>query len=280
MNCFFLHLRMSKFKENIYTVIFGTETKAGRNFDIVLLWVIVGSVVLVMFSTVKSLAIPYKPFFRTSEIVFTIFFTAEYLLRIYSSPKPFKYITSFYGIVDFLAIIPSYLEFIFLNSHYLFMIRALRLVRVFRILKLGRYISEAEVLLTALRQSMYKITVFFGAVLTLVLFLGTLMYLIEGEDSGFESIPQSIYWAIVTITTVGYGDIAPITVAGRLLASIAMLTGYSIIAVPTGIISMEINRANKSALRFGKEQKLCETCNYADGGSDANYCKRCGTKFS
>lgn len=272
---------MAKLRESLNTIIFGTETKAGRNFDIVLLWAIVGSVLLVMFSTVKSLSIAYKPFFHTSEIIFTLFFTLEYLLRIYSSPKPIKYITSFYGVIDFLAIVPSYLEFIFLDSHYLFMIRALRLVRVFRIMKLGRYVSEAEVLMKALKQSMYKITVFFGAVLTLVLFLGTLMYLIEGEESGFVSIPQSIYWAIVTITTVGYGDIAPITVVGRLVASIAMLTGYSIIAVPTGIISMEINKANKKA---GKQDtanvKVCSTCTYTDNGPDTNYCKRCGTKFS
>lgn len=271
---------MANWKNRIYTVIFGTETKAGRNFDIVLLWAIVGSVVLVMLSTVKSLVIPYRPFFRSSEIVFTLFFTVEYMLRIYSSPKPLKYITSFYGIIDFLAIVPSYLEFIFLNSHYLFMIRTFRLIRVFRILKLGRYVSEAEILLRALRQSMYKITVFFGSVLTLVLFLGTLMYLIEGEESGFVSIPQGIYWAIVTITTVGYGDIAPITVMGRLVASLAMLTGYSIIAVPTGIISMEINRAHKSAKNKKADiVKVCPKCTFTDNDSDANYCKRCGTRF-
>lgn len=271
---------MPKLREALYTVIFGTDTRAGKIFDIVLLWMILASVLLVMLSTVKTLVLPHKTFFRSTELAFTVFFTIEYVLRIYSSPKPIKYITSFYGIIDFLAIIPSYLEFVILNSHYLFMIRALRLVRVFRILKLGRYISEAEILVKALRQSMYKITVFFGAVLTLVLFLGTLMYLIEGEQSGFVSIPQSIYWAIVTITTVGYGDIAPVTVLGRLVASIAMLTGYSIIAVPTGIISMEINKANKSARKKGsKEVLICSICNYEEEDKEANYCKRCGTRL-
>lgn len=268
---------MSKLRKDLFTVIFGTNTRAGKNFDILLLWAIVLSVLLVMLSTVGELTQAYPTLFWDAEVFFTIFFTIEYLLRIYSHPKPLKYIFSFYGIIDFLAVVPSYLEFVFLNSHYLFMIRALRLVRIFRILKLGRYISEAEVLMKALRQSMYKITVFFGAVVTLVIFLGTIMYLVEGHDSGFDSIPESIYWAIVTITTVGYGDIAPVTVFGRIIASIAMLTGYSIIAVPTGIISMEINRASKASRKINSQ--LCEICGFEEESKDANYCKKCGGKF-
>lgn len=264
-------------KQKLYTIIFGTNTQAGKNFDILLLWAILLSVLLVMLSTVESLTEVYPVLFRDSEIFFTIFFSIEYALRIYSHPKPFKYIFSFYGVVDFLAVVPSYLEFIFLNSHYLFMIRALRLIRIFRILKLGRYISEAQILTNALRHSMYKITVFFGAVATLVIFLGTIMYLVEGHDSGFDSIPESIYWAIVTITTVGYGDIAPATVLGRVIASIAMLTGYSIIAVPTGIISMEINKANKASQK--KNGQTCEICGFEEESKDANYCKKCGGKF-
>ncbi len=236
---------MNVYREKIYTVIFGTDTKAGRLFDVFLLWLIVASVILVMLSTVKELMQDYGVWFKSAEIFFTILFSMEYVLRIYSHPRPQKYIFSFLGIIDFLAIVPSYLEFVFLNTHYLFMIRALRLLRIFRILKLGRYLKEAEMLVKALKQSMYKITVFFGAVLTLVIFLGTTMYLVEGDASGFTSIPQSMYWAIVTITTVGYGDIAPVTVPGRIIASIAMLLGYAIIAVPTGIVSVEISKVSR-----------------------------------
>ncbi len=245
---------MNKRRQHIYSVIFGTDTKAGRTFDIVLLWLIVASLILVMLSTVKSLVQQYGIYFKLSEIIFTVLFSVEYILRVYSHPKPFKYIFSFYGIVDFMAIIPSYLEYVFLNTHYLFTIRALRLLRIFRILKLGRYIKEAEMLAKALKQSMYKITVFFGAVLTLVIFLGTTMYLVEGEQSGFTSIPQSMYWAIVTITTVGYGDIAPITVPGKIISSIAMLLGYTIIAVPTGIVSVEISKVNAKRKQKDKDE--------------------------
>lgn len=260
----------------MFVVIFGTDTRAGRNFDIVLLWLIVVSVFLVMLSTVKSLSSQYGVFFKSSEFLFTFLFTTEYALRIFSHPQPRKYIFSFYGLIDFLAIIPSYLEFLFLSSHYLFLIRALRLLRVFRVLKLGRYIKEAEFLLKALNQSMYKITVFFGAVLALVLFLGTAMYLIEGEESGFDSIPQSIYWAIVTITTVGYGDIAPLTVAGRIIASVAMLLGYSIIAVPTGIISVEMSNVSKNEKKRVRE---CNECGFDEEDDKARFCRECGAEL-
>jgi voltage-gated potassium channel len=213
----------------------------------------------------------------TTEWIFTIGFTLEYMLRIYSSPRPLKYITSFYGLVDLLAILPTFLGLVFDQYTFLLTIRALRLFRMFRVFKLVRYVKEAAILVKALQLSKNKIIVFFGAVLTLVLILGSLLYLIEGEENGFTSIPQSVYWAIVTITTVGYGDIAPVTVLGKILASVAMLTGFSIIAVPTGIISVEIGKAVKSSRN--PKQALCTNCGHDTHDSDAHYCKKCGTKI-
>lgn len=264
-------------RKKIFVIIFGSDTRAGKNFDVVLLWMIVVSVTVVILESVSSLRLAYQDIFHTTEWVFTIIFSLEYAFRIYSSPRPWKYMKSFYGVIDLLAILPTYLGFFFETYTFLLTIRALRLLRLFRIFKLARYVKEANILVNALRQSMHKIVVFFGAVLTLVLILGSLLYLIEGEDNGFTSIPQSIYWAIVTITTVGYGDIAPATVMGKVLASIAMLTGYSIIAVPTGIISVEIGRVVKS----GRESmtRRCPDCNHDIDDDDANYCKKCGTKL-
>jgi len=264
-------------RNKISTVIFGTDTRAGKTFDIILLWLIIFSVTAVVLESVSTIRVSYREFFITIEWVFTIVFTLEYLLRVFSSPAPLKYITSFYGIIDLLAILPTYLGLIFDQSTFLLTIRALRLLRIFRVFKLGRYLNEASVLVKALQLSMHKIVVFFGAVLTLVLILGSFLYLIEGEENGFTSIPQSIYWAIVTITTVGYGDIAPATILGKILASIAMLIGYSIIAVPTGIISVEISKAVKS----GKKAlpKSCKSCSHASHDTDAIYCKICGSKL-
>jgi len=264
-----------KLKKKIFTVIFGTDTPAGKAFDVVLLTLIVLSVTIVILESVRSIRETSPLFFTGVEWVFTVVFTLEYLLRIYSSPNPVKYMTSFFGVIDLLAILPTYLGLFFNQSTFLLTFRALRLLRMFRIFKLGRYMAEASILVKALRSSIYKITLFFGAVLTLVLVLGTLIYLIEGEENGFTSIPQSMYWAIVTITTVGYGDIAPATVPGKMLASVAMLTGFSIIAVPTGIISVEIGKAVKNRKHSGK--RVCPGCGHDSHDLDARFCKICGS---
>ncbi len=264
-------------RNKIFIVIFGTDTRAGRVFDVLLLWMIILSVTVVVLESVSTLQEAHNHFFITTEWFFTIVFTLEYLLRIFTAPHPWKYMTSFFGIVDLLAILPTYMGLIFDQTTFLLTIRALRLLRMFRVFKLGRYVKEAALMVRALQQSFRKIILFFGAVLTLVLILGSLLYLIEGEENGFTSIPQSIYWAIVTITTVGYGDIAPATVLGKILASVVMLTGYSIIAVPTGIISVEIGRAVKSDRN--RHQLSCTNCGHVRHDSDAHFCKMCGTKL-
>lgn len=264
-------------RKKIFAVIFGTGTPAGRSFDKILLTLIIISVTTVILESVSSLRANYHDFFFSVEWFFTIVFTIEYILRVSTSPKPWKYISSFYGIIDLLAILPSYMALLFDTSTFLLTLRALRLLRMFRVFKLGRYVKESAVLVKALQLSIHKIIVFFGAVLTLVLILGSFLYMIEGEENGFTSIPQSIYWAIVTITTVGYGDIAPATVLGKILASIAMLTGYSIIAVPTGIISVEISKAVKSGRAMAS--KKCEGCGHSEHDSDATYCKICGARL-
>ena len=268
---------MVKLRRKIFTIIFGTDTPAGKTFDVVLLTLIIFSVTTVVLESVSTIRDAYHDFFVSVEWFFTIIFTLEYILRVITSPRPWKYITSFFGVIDLLAIIPTYMGLLFDQSTFLLTIRALRLLRMFRVFKLGRYVKEAAVLVRALQLSMHKIVVFFGAVLALVLILGSLLYLIEGEENGFTSIPQSIYWAIVTITTVGYGDLAPATVLGKILASVAMLTGFSIIAVPTGIISVEISKAVRSG-NLGS-QKTCSKCNHDDHDSDATFCKICGSKL-
>ncbi|MFO7670983.1 MAG: ion transporter [Bacteroidales bacterium] len=262
------------FRNRLFVIIFGTETPAGRAFDVALLYLIIISVLVVILESVRSIHDMLPGLFLSTEWLFTILFTVEYLLRIYASPHPIKYMTSFFGVIDLLAILPTYLGLFFDQATFLLTFRALRLLRMFRIFKLGRYLKEAAILVKALQMSIHKIIVFFVAVLTLVLILGSLLYLIEGEENGFNSIPQSIYWAIVTITTVGYGDIAPETVLGKVIASIAMLIGYSIIAVPTGIISVEIGRAVRSGK--GNMERACKGCGHLLHDHDANHCKICG----
>ena len=274
----YVRLIQVRLRTKIFGIIYGSNTRAGKTFDLILLWMIILSVTVVLLETVSTFSDAYHDAFVSAEWFFTIIFTVEYLLRIFSTPRPWKYITSFYGIVDLLAILPTYLGLIFDQTTFLLTIRALRLLRVFRIFKLGRYIKEATVLVQALQLSLRKIVVFFGAVLTLVLILGSIMYLVEGEENGFTSIPQSIYWAIVTITTVGYGDIAPSTVVGKMLASIAMLTGYSIIAVPTGILTVQIGKAARASKRHQKVS--CPKCGHKPHDKDALYCKMCGTKLN
>jgi len=258
-------------REKINRIIFEHDTRASKLFDVVLLWVILFSVVVVMLESVQVLHVKYADIFFYVEWTITILFTIEYLLRVWSTKTPLRYVLSFWGFVDLLAILPSYLELINFGFHYLLAVRILRLLRVFRVLKLVRFNREAQMLLMAMRGSSYKITVFLMAVISIMVLLGTLMYVIEGGENGFTSIPQSIYWAIVTVTTVGFGDIVPQTILGKFLSSIAMILGYAIIAVPTGIISVEIAK-HKSV------DKVCEVCKH-DNPDDANYCNKCGLKF-
>lgn len=243
-------------KERLYHIIFESDTAAGKAFDVALLIAILLSVLTVMLESVRSIVSDYGTSIRTLEWVFTVMFTIEYFLRIYCARNRIGYIRSFYGIVDLISIIPTYLSLVVVGTQYVLMIRILRLLRVFRVLKLYHFLGEAEVLGKALRQSAAKITVFIGTVVTLIFIVGSLMYLIEGPENGFTSIPVSIYWAIVTLTTVGYGDIAPQTIAGQTLASVVMILGYGIIAVPTGIVSVEISKADTKKRREKSKVKL------------------------
>ncbi len=254
----------------LHDIIFEAETPAGKTFDIILLALIVLSVVAVLIDSVAPIHQRYGRILLISEWIFTILFTIEYFLRIYSTNSPRKYIFSFYGIIDMLAILPTYISLVVTGTQYLLVIRMLRLLRVFRVLKLARYVGASDVLGVAMKNSRHKIVVFLEVVVTLVVIMGSLMYLIEGPENGFTSIPVSIYWAIVTLTTVGYGDIAPQTFLGQTLASLIMITGYAIIAVPTGIISVEMARASR------KNTQVCQNCGYSNHDDDARYCKICG----
>ena len=231
-------------QNKIHEIIFGHHTAAGKTFDIILLFFILASVAVLMIDSVESIANKYGFILSGLEWGFTIFFSAEYILRIYSAKNPIKYVTSFFGIIDLLSILPTYLGIFMSGSHYLQTIRTFRLLRVFRILGLSSYVGQATILLEGLKQSRQKIIVFFGVVLSINILIGTLMFMIEGAENGFTSIPRSIYWAIVTMTTVGYGDIAPQTTIGQAIAAFAMIIAYAIIAVPTGIVSMNIKEAH------------------------------------
>ncbi len=260
----------------MHEIIFEADTPAGKAFDVALLVLIIGSVVAVMLESVPAIRATHGRSLYLAEWAFTIVFTIEYLIRLASVRRPMAYARSMFGIVDLLAILPTYLSLLLPGAQSLLVIRALRLLRVFRILKLGRYVDESHVLVSALIASRQKITVFLTAVVTLVLLVGAAMYLIEGEDSGFTSIPQSTYWAIVTMTTVGYGDIAPQTVPGKLLASIVMVLGYGIIAVPTGIVTAELTRPRPSR---GNTQ-VCPHCMAEGHASDAVYCRKCSQRLN
>jgi len=264
-------------KVKMHEVIFEADTPSGKFFDVVLLWAIVLSVVAVMFETVDSVATRHRELLVIAEWIFTILFSVEYILRLLSVGKPMKYVTSFMGIVDLLSVIPTYLSLIVAGPQYLLVIRTIRLIRVFRILKLTRYVSEAQVLAQALRSSFAKITIFISGVVILVLIMGTLMYLIEGPEHGFTSIPTSMYWTIVTITTVGYGDIAPVTTLGQTLASIIMLLGYGIIAVPTGIVTGELVRNSKTKEAADFNTQACPQCSKEGHDANAKHCKYCGS---
>jgi voltage-gated potassium channel len=267
----------NKFRQKIHEVIFESDTKHGKIFDLSLFWAIIASVIVVMLDSVKSLNQQYHLFFNILEIFFTVIFTIEYISRIYVIKLPMKYVTSFMGVIDLLAILPSYLVLFIPGSHYLITIRTLRLIRIFRILKLGRYLKEAQVITNALKASRPKITVFLVAVISIVIVMGTIMYQVEGEKNGFTSIPRSIYWAVVTLTTVGYGDIAPKTVLGQFIASAVMIMGYSIIAIPTGIITSEITNAQKNYKKISTQS--CPACSLEGHDFDAKFCKFCGGKL-
>jgi voltage-gated potassium channel len=266
-------MRRSEWRTRLYIIIFESNTRAGRAFDVILLISIVASVLAVSLESVAELQSAFANTLRVLEWIFTALFTVEYAARLYSSPRPSKYAWSFFGLVDLLAIIPSYVSFLIPGAQSLLAIRALRLIRVFRILKLGEYLSEAQVLSEALRASRPKITVFLTVVLTVVVLVGSAMYLVEGPENGFTSIPRSMYWTVVTLTTVGYGDIAPRTPLGQMLASLLMVLGYGIIAVPTGIVSVELARAEQHR----KAVCGCPGCGATDHDSDARFCKHCGT---
>lgn len=264
-------------REKIWRIIFLADTPAGRAFDIALLVLISASVLVVMLESVETLRLAHGRLFLTLEWIFTLLFSLEYVVRVAVVRNKRRYILSFYGIVDLLSILPTYLALVLARSQYLMVIRVLRLLRMFRVLKMARHFGQANVLLNALRASSPKIAVFLFAILTLVTIEGTLMYIIEGaHNPGFSSIPQSIYWGIVTITTVGYGDVAPLTVIGKILASFIMLTGFSIIAVPTGIVSAELGRQLQ---QVSMDDRRCPDCGWTGHDPAANNCKHCGQKL-
>ncbi len=246
-------------------------------FDLALLVLILLSVLIVMLESVPNLVWDIGHELRILEWIVTILFTIEYVLRLWIVKSPRKYALSLFGIIDLLAILPTYLSLVLVGSQGLAIIRALRLLRVFRILKLMQFVSEAQTLGRALKASRHKITVFFLFLIVLVFILGSVMYLVEGAESGFHSIPQSIYWAIVTLTTVGYGDVTPITVAGKMISSLIMLIGYSIIAIPTGIVGAEIYREVDSQKK--SQGRKCQNCGLEDHDNDAIYCKKCGNSL-
>jgi voltage-gated potassium channel len=267
-------------KTKIYDIIFGYESKPGELFDIVLIFMIMISVGAVMLDSIASLHESYGGLLFALEWFFTIAFTIEFCLRIYASPHPKGYIFSFYGIIDLLSILPTYIAFLFPGTAYLIVIRIMRVLRIFRILKLFRYIGEANILFSALMQARRKIFVFLFCVLAVIVIFGTLMFIIEGPENGFTNIPRSMYWAIVTVTTVGYGDIAPSTPLGQLVAAFAMICGFAIIAVPTGIVGVELMNEIKrqdSAKDKASVKIACNNCNHSGHDSDAKFCKNCGT---
>lgn len=274
--------RKSKYallRQRIYIVVYGANTPAGRFFDLALLGVILLSVLLVMLESVEQLDAKYHVFLIAAEWIITVFFTLEYLLRIISNRKPFSYIFSFYGIVDFISTLPMYLSFFFPGSRMLSIIRALRLLRLFGILNLLHYTGQESQLKLALKASRGKIIVFVYFVLIACVLLGALMFVVEGKENGFTSIPTSIYWCIVTLTTVGYGDISPVTPLGQIIASCIMIMGYGVIAVPTGIVTSEFANARKIRANDKPNPKQCPNCTsfvYADG---AKFCPNCGHKL-
>ncbi len=263
-------------QQRLHNIIYESNTTAGKAFDVVLLVLIGVSILVVMLDSVERWHARYGALFMGVEWTITALFTIEYMLRLICIKKPMHYVTSFLGIVDLLSIIPSYLSVFFVGANSLLVFRSLRLLRIFRIFKLTHFMTEMQFLGSAMRASLKKISIFMSIVLMLVIILGSVMYLVEGRENGFTSIPQSIYWAIVTITTVGYGDISPATSLGKLFASMIMLMGYGIIAVPTGIVTNEmVNAARQKQTRPG----VCPACGRDSHDADAVFCKFCGARL-
>ena len=263
-------------RARLHEIIFEADTRAGRLFDLALIWLILLSVATVILESVQGVRAQYGKLLYALEWLFTLLFTVEYVLRLLSVRRPLRYATSFFGVVDLLAIIPTYLSIFVPGSQYLLVIRILRLLRIFRLLKLSEYVAEADTLRLALRASRRKISVFISAVVLLVVIIGALMYVVEGEEHGFTSIPISIYWAIVTLTTVGYGDLSPRTPFGQILASIVMVIGYGIIAVPTGIVTVELAQAARQRKII---RQSCPSCGAEGHDPDAVFCKYCGASL-
>ena len=267
----------ARWREDLYRVIFEADTPAGKAFDVALIVVILLSVVVVLLDSIKDVHDGLGEALYLAEWAFTLAFTVEYILRLACVKRPLRYAASFYGVIDLFAVLPTYLSLLFPGSQYLLVIRVLRVLRVFRVLKLARYLQEARVLGEALIASRRKIIVFLSTVVTLVVIFGCFIYLIEGEENGFTSIPVSIYWAIVTMTTVGYGDISPKTPLGQALASFVMILGYSIIAVPTGIVTAELTSVQSRKIN---EPRVCPDCLAEGHDHDARHCKYCGEVLS
>lgn len=279
-------INKKNWKDQLHEIIYETDTPAGKLFDIIILVIIIASIILVMLESVKSIDLKYHTLLNNLEWIITVLFTIEYIARILTVKKPFKYIFSFYGIIDLLSTAPKYLSILFAGTHALVALRALRLLRVFRILKLGRFLGASNNLITALKASRAKISVFLFAVMILAIILGTIMYLVEGEENGFTNIPKSVYWCIVTLTTVGFGDIAPQTPLGQLIASLVMILGYGIIAVPTGIVSAEYSNQTRNSenltpkspenTNINLNSQSCSNCLKSDHRDGAEYCYNCG----
>lgn len=269
-------MQENSLKHQLYIIIFGTHTPAGRRFDIFLIIAIITSLFVLMLDSMTSIEAKWQQELTYLEYAFTALFTVEYLLRLYCSPKPSAYARSFYGIIDLIAIIPTYLVFFFPSASFIGIIRLLRVMRIFRILKLVRFLQDSNILMRSLIMAKRKIFIFFSAVAVLVTIFGALMFVIEGPNNGFTSIPQSIYWAIVTITTVGYGDFVPKTPLGQAIASVTMLLGYCILAVPTGIITAELNQE----MNAHRNLVLCPNCTRSGHESDALFCKHCGGELA
>ncbi len=270
-----LKTKNRSWREILHEVIYEADTREGKLFDVVLLVAILVSIFIVMLESVQDIGKQYEQELNTAEWIITILFSVEYIARIICIKKPSKYIFSFYGLIDFFSTIPKYLTLFALSAHSLVALRALRLLRVFRILKLARFIGEGNLLIKSLKASKARISVFLFFVMILCVILGTIMYLVEGGENGFSSIPRSVYWAIVTLTTVGYGDISPHTPLGQFIASIVMILGYAIIAVPTGIITSEMTKINE----IDTNTQVCPNCSYEGHDDDASYCNHCGSKL-
>lgn len=266
---------MKEWRRRLHEIIFEAETPSGKRFDVALIILVVLSVIAVMLESVDSIRQEFLFELTAAEWLFTLLFTVELLIRLICVHRPLKYLFSFFGLVDLFSVIPTYLSLIFPGVQSLLIIRGLRLLRIFRVLKLNRYTMASRVLSVALHQSRHKITVFMGVVITMVFIIGAIMYLVEGRENGFTSIPVSVYWAVVTMTTVGYGDIVPQTPFGQFISTILMIAGYGIIAVPTGIVTAEIAATSKSKIFT----RSCRHCTKEGHDIDAKFCNDCGSKL-